>query len=489
MATLQKNRELTDDLGLLASSLDMLDLSSADEDPSALSVTRDRLTRSIRSYLIPRIEGRHEPLTVVFAGPTGSGKSTLVNTLSGLEVSVTGPVRPTTRGPVALTTEAHRASLSRIGDVDCEVMTGSAPILSSVALIDTPDLDSTAVENRATAEILIDNADIVVFVTSVLRYADLVPWEILRRAGSRGAPVINVLNRVTAGSAGALTDFRSMLEREGLGRAVVRVPEHHIASGSHRIPSLAVRQLQRRLLGLVSEVSETRREVVGRVMQSTTGQILELVADVERLARRNGKRRDEIRARMHNAARVLDLDDLSEIVAPPKSPSSRLGGFLWRWLNPVSEEHWSALGQAMAQELVTIVETDVRRLVTSSGDADQLTIELIGDLRSMVSGAASAWFAQLESLAGSSRTSARRLAALGLAEAALRRRNTPAFDVLFEDGSALPKAYRGLVSRLEVIYDEIGGRLAARSGATLADTDRVRDVTRSVLARSLFADA
>ena len=42
------------------------------------------------------------------------------------------------------------------------------------------------------AETMIDNADIVVYVSSALRYADLVPWEVLRRAHSRGVPVIQV---------------------------------------------------------------------------------------------------------------------------------------------------------------------------------------------------------------------------------------------------------------------------------------------------------
>jgi energy-coupling factor transporter ATP-binding protein EcfA2 len=192
---------------------------------------RDRVVRTLRSYVIPRLTAPSTPLLVVFAGPTGAGKSTLVNSVSGLEIAETGPLRPTTKVPVVLA--ADGSGYERVGGVDCLVVEGGAPILASVTLVDTPDLDSTSTGHRAAAEIMIDNADVVVFVSSALRYADLVPWEVLRRARSRGAPLIHVLNRVTSGATGALSDYQSRLTQEGAEGDVLVV--HEIRDRSLRL--------------------------------------------------------------------------------------------------------------------------------------------------------------------------------------------------------------------------------------------------------------
>jgi len=88
------------DLQRLASDLESQDLRSGRFTASRTEQTRDRLIRIIRSYrliriirsyLIPRLTNPEAPLCVVFAGPTGSGKSTLINSLSGLKVSETRP--------------------------------------------------------------------------------------------------------------------------------------------------------------------------------------------------------------------------------------------------------------------------------------------------------------------------------------------------------------------------------------------------------------
>ena len=63
-----------------------------------------RLQREIADqlddYLLPRLRRLDAPLLAVVGGPTGAGKSTLVNTLVGARVSPAGVLRPTTRSPV-----------------------------------------------------------------------------------------------------------------------------------------------------------------------------------------------------------------------------------------------------------------------------------------------------------------------------------------------------------------------------------------------------
>ena len=59
-----------------------------------------RLAAMLRGNLIPRLADPDRPLVVAIFGPTGSGKSTIVNTLAGRTISASGAVRPTTREAV-----------------------------------------------------------------------------------------------------------------------------------------------------------------------------------------------------------------------------------------------------------------------------------------------------------------------------------------------------------------------------------------------------
>ncbi|MGB8359948.1 MAG: dynamin family protein, partial [Acidimicrobiia bacterium] len=243
---------------------------SMDIGPGAggLAADRNRIVATLRTYLLPRFEDPHGPLVVVFAGPTGSGKSTLVNSLVGRDMSETGSLRPTTSEPVIVASQPNAPRFETLTGVECEVVIGSAPILGVMALVDTPDIDSTALDHRRKAEALVDRADVVVFVTSALRYADDVAWQVLRRAVSRGADVIHVLNRATSGTSGAVSDFRSLLRSEGLDDVLVTIPEHHLPTGGQQIPSLAVRSLRRRLAAIAA-----RRDTAAR---STRDQVLAL---------------------------------------------------------------------------------------------------------------------------------------------------------------------------------------------------------------------
>src|SRR5215207_9004047 len=61
---------------------------------------RDELVAQIDDYLLPRLRSMDAPLLMVVGGSTGAGKSTLVNSLVGADVSPAGVLRPTTRSPV-----------------------------------------------------------------------------------------------------------------------------------------------------------------------------------------------------------------------------------------------------------------------------------------------------------------------------------------------------------------------------------------------------
>jgi hypothetical protein len=162
---------------------------------------RDELATQITDYLVPRLSRLDAPLLVVLGGSTGSGKSTLVNSLLGESVSPAGVLRPTTRAPV-LVCHPDDVGWFAGGDIlpDLPRVTGAsedatgavlrvAPresVYPGLALIDAPDIDSVELANRELATQLLAAADLWLFVTTAVRYADAVPWEFLHRAGSRG---------------------------------------------------------------------------------------------------------------------------------------------------------------------------------------------------------------------------------------------------------------------------------------------------------------
>ena len=157
--------------------------------------SRDRLVSQLVEHLLPRLTQLAAPAVVVVAGSTGAGKSTLVNSLVGQEVSEAGVLRPTTRRAVLVHHPADAALL--VGHpVHDDVEVAQTDVLPrGIALLDAPDLDSVVEENRARAYRLLESADLWLFVTTATRYGDALPWRVLQDAATRGTTVAMVLNR------------------------------------------------------------------------------------------------------------------------------------------------------------------------------------------------------------------------------------------------------------------------------------------------------
>jgi hypothetical protein len=415
-----------------------------------------------------------------------------VNSLSGLEVSETGPIRPTTKEPIVLASSEHRAAFEYISEIECEVVVGQAPVLDRLAFVDTPDIDSTSIDHRVTAEILIDNADVVVFVTSALRYADRVPWEVLRRALSRGTPIIQVLNRVTPESAGSMGDLRSRLRAEGVESDIVRVAEHRLDATAQSVPPLAVRKLRMRLLHIARQIDRARRESFARVLGSTVDEIVEFADALDIRIQGTELRRERVRQAFRDGARRLDLAGLWGDLPPEEPPTGWAARLLWKWRNRLDEDAWSTVEETIRQRLSAVVEGDMRRLGAATVQGGSLTPPTIARIRHLVRVAVEAWFDQTWRLAEEHGTRPRRLAAMALAHSATEGRLSEAVAALFEDEAAVVRAYRGLASRLEVVYEHIGEEVAASLPGDPLDavhTDRLREVAAAVVVRSHFADA
>lgn len=160
-------------------------------------------------HLIPRVREQTSPAIVIIGGPTGAGKSTVVNALLGAELTASGVLRPTTKVPHLFHHPLDGAALEEVATRATAHPTDVVP--RGLVIVDSPDLDSVRGANREVAEDLLEAADLWIFVTTPARYGDAIPWNALRKATDRGASVAIVLNRVTP-------DVAAQIRRELVAR-------------------------------------------------------------------------------------------------------------------------------------------------------------------------------------------------------------------------------------------------------------------------------
>ena len=255
------------ELDRLADEVEAVAFGMASEQQSERRAQRDELSGVLRSYLIPRLGDPEAPLLVVVAGPTGSGKSTLVNSLAEHQVGQPGPLRPTTRQPVVWCHQRHADRYRTIGSVACDVVPDDHPLLDALTVVDTPDIDSYVADHRRVTVELLQHADVVVFVTSAQRYADAVPWDVLGAIDRRGSLLVHVLNRLGRRSAGAEPDYTAMLRRHGLeSESLHSIQEQRVRGEAGLLPGRAVS----RLAGRLRDLAEQRTDVIRQVTEGAT---------------------------------------------------------------------------------------------------------------------------------------------------------------------------------------------------------------------------
>ncbi|MEU6072416.1 GTPase domain-containing protein [Micromonospora sp. NPDC047074] len=253
-----------------------------------------RLTDQLDDYLLPRLRRLDAPLLVVVGGSTGAGKSTLVNSLVQARVSAAGVLRPTTRSPVLVCNPADSGwfrqgellpGLTRTTEPSEDSRTlqlVSAPALpAGLAFLDAPDIDSVVDANRALAGQLLAAADLWLFVTTAARYADAVPWELLRSARARGAVIAMVLDRVPPEAADEIAAHLSeMLAAQDLGAAPLFVLPETWVDGQGLLPDRVTAPLATWFAQLAAD-ADARAAVV---RQTLDGALAALHPAVEGLA-------------------------------------------------------------------------------------------------------------------------------------------------------------------------------------------------------------
>ena len=211
---------------------------------------RRKLLSQIDDYLLPRLRESGAPILVALVGSTGAGKSTLVNSIVGSHVSMTGIRRPTTNSPVLAchpddvgwfaenvflptVPRVRQEGLARSGKDGLLVLAANQGMPKGVALLDTPDIDSVVQAHREFAHQFLDASDLWLFMTTASRYADATVWELLQHARDRGAALGIVLSRVLpAVGEEVVGHFHAMLEANGLtGDQRFVIPETVLIDG------------------------------------------------------------------------------------------------------------------------------------------------------------------------------------------------------------------------------------------------------------------
>lgn len=303
----------------LVSSELSLDLPGADE----ARRERTELIDQIDDYLLPRLRRLDAPLLAVLGGSTGAGKSTITNSLVGVDVTKAGVLRPTTRAPVlvchpddlswfeddagVLAGLPRSTSATAVGQIGLRLVT-SEVMASGLAILDAPDIDSIEVANHDLAAQLLGAADLWIFVTTAARYADAVPWEYLGLAQERAAALAIVINRIPPGSEHEVSHhFSSMLTDRSLGATnVFTVTERELDEG--RI-GLELDPVRTWLRSLAADAAQ-RQELVGATLDGALSSIPDRVDRIATALDNQAERLDSLReiSSRRYAQALVDID-------------------------------------------------------------------------------------------------------------------------------------------------------------------------------------
>ncbi|MDX6262317.1 MAG: hypothetical protein QOH84_4005 [Kribbellaceae bacterium] len=221
--------------GLARGATDLLTKIEAVEDAAAAGRGRlDQVVLSEASQIVDRASQRLRmsgDLTVVaLAGATGSGKSSLFNALTGLDLAAIGTRRPTSSMPLACVwgeepagellnwlgiprrhQVQHRSSLEDAHSED----------LDGLVLLDLPDHDSTEVEHRLIVDRLVELVDVLVWVVDPQKYADAALHNrYIKPFASHSSVMVFALNHADkltdAQRESCLADLTRLLKSDGL---------------------------------------------------------------------------------------------------------------------------------------------------------------------------------------------------------------------------------------------------------------------------------
>ncbi|MHA7276290.1 GTPase [Arthrobacter sp. Hz1] len=217
-------------------------------------------------------------------GPTGSGKSSLLNALTGTDVARVAARRPTTSEPLAVLWQSDGsgplldwlqvAQRHELPD-DSRLAFGgrsSADDGGGLILLDLPDFDSTATSHREVVERLAGQVDVLLWVVDPQKYADAALHHgFLRGMSAHGAVTVVALNqtdRLVGDEVDQVTaSLRGILAAEGLGSVGVHPVSAVTGAGLDKLVreiGLTVKRRQAATARLTADVTATATRLAGQ---------------------------------------------------------------------------------------------------------------------------------------------------------------------------------------------------------------------------------
>ncbi|RME70874.1 MAG: hypothetical protein D6776_11030 [Planctomycetota bacterium] len=281
---------------------------------------RRRALALLDGKIVPELSADMKlPLFVAVCGGTNTGKSTVVNALAGMLLTETRVTAGATKHPFLYLHRRWRERMlggeifpgARCVELESPVqltVPSDEPLLylsfherrelQSVAIVDSPDLDSVERRNRAAAEVVLTLADVCLFVTTPQKYKDRVLVEAIREVLGHKKRVVLLFNQVEDEIIynTIVDDLGGQLAGVKLGGFVPLVRERH--------PEVTLRP---RVTELVQPFLDTRRrlEIKRRTMRaglaSLLGGVRELIETTRAEARTKQKIVEEALAQLARA--------------------------------------------------------------------------------------------------------------------------------------------------------------------------------------------